>query len=299
MKLKRFRGYEISLDKNTKEVFLSRGKLIDKARTACYLMHTRVNYEKLEEDIREVDVIDVGSEIYNSDVTVVKRIINQEPEVWNRGKDIWYTEEAFAFNVGSGRIKITEDTVVEKAFLTPGLYPEISKEFIVNFAYESGNLNTRVISKSNLDGILTRGKLFFPSKDWREDAFVGEAKVSISKEFKSYGFLDGYMYFEKAAEINHILRYLDYTGYNCFQLDGSEVLYSLAFPHYEKDLYYALNVNKENELVSIFVFVKKEALLGYVVVPKLCQMTEEQFNRYVQYSQNLKSLTETYLCDNN
>lgn len=48
MKLKRFRGYEISLDENTKEVFLSRGKLIDKAKTACSLMLTRVNYEKLE-----------------------------------------------------------------------------------------------------------------------------------------------------------------------------------------------------------------------------------------------------------
>lgn len=246
-------------------------------------------------------MIDVSSDIYHSDITVVKRIRNQEPEVWNRGRNIWYTEEAFAFNVSNGRFKVTEDTVIEEAFLNPRLYPEISKEFIVNFSYESGNLNTRVISKSNLDGILTKGKLFFPSKSWREDTFIGEAKVSISKEFKSYGFLDGYMYFEEAAKINHILQYLycvDYN-YNYFQLDDFEVVYTLSFPHYEKEFYYALKGNNENELVNIFVFVERRDTNGYVVVPKLCMMTEEQFNRYVQYSQNLKSLTEAYLYDNN
>ncbi len=69
-----------------------------------------------------------------------------------------------------------------------------------------GELFTRIRVHPECDGLLDKGKLFFPDKEWT-DASEGEANITYIDELASYGFMKGSLEVYKLPDIKSLIEY--------------------------------------------------------------------------------------------
>lgn len=103
----------------------------------------------------------------------------------------WYTTEAEAMDAAES-LKLT-DPLIQSAWYCDQEIAPLPERFKVEFKRGAdGRLYTRFDSHPERDGRTTKGKVFFPDRSFVE-ADAGEAMVSISTEFDTYGFVKGEM----------------------------------------------------------------------------------------------------------
>lgn len=121
----------------------------------------------------------------------------------------WYKTREEAWEA-SALLKF-QDCVPEGAYLDTKEIEPLAKEFDVEFQLnEAGRPYTRLNTHPELDGRKKKGKIFFPDRTFA-GADLGRAKVSISKEFDTYGFLTGKM---ESYEMVDMKEFLDWAWEN-------------------------------------------------------------------------------------
>lgn len=119
--------------------------------------------------------------------------------------DLWYSEcylsplfvheeDLTEYLVENSRAS-EEGTILTREFSC--YKPSLPDPLIVIFRpNRKGNgVFTTLVSRSEEDGLFSRGKVFFPDKNWT-NVQEGRAKVRITKEFDTYGFVVGEMLYD-------------------------------------------------------------------------------------------------------
>lgn len=129
--------------------------------------------------------------LYTGDCPVADDILCRVREYDGDKATSWYKTREEAWEA-AGLLKF-KDPVPEMAYLNTEQIEPLDKEFEVKFELdETGRPFTRLNAHPEVDGRGRKGKIFFPDRSF-VGADLGRAKVSISKEFDTYGFLTGKM----------------------------------------------------------------------------------------------------------
>lgn len=115
----------------------------------------------------------------------------------------WYKTQEEAWD--AAKLLKLNDPIPEELYLDTDQIDPLDKEFWVDFQLdEKGRPYTRINAHPEQDGHKKKGKIFFPDRSF-VGADLGRAKVSISKEFDTYGFLTGKMEPYEMVDMNNFL----------------------------------------------------------------------------------------------
>lgn len=124
----------------------------------------------------------------------------------NLNTTAWYLTPQEAAVASESLLRGT-DFGMEYGELDIEMVEPMPKEFRVRFELDKdGRLFTRVESHPELNGKVGNGKVFFPDRSFK-DCDVGDAIVSVAKEFPTYGFLTGEMVKCPSVELKEALEW--------------------------------------------------------------------------------------------
>lgn len=155
-------------------------------------------------------------------------------------------------------------TVEQVLTLNKKMYPEPRFPYKVTLEYDDDDkLFTRLIEHPNIYGLGSRGKIFFPDRDWK-GVFGGDARVTVKFSNKSYGVLVGEMRYPHTPNYQELLDYFWKQG-----LPGGRLIFEFSCAILGSGKFYAMTDYTHRTTLEVFTTTlkSKQNPMGITTMP--------------------------------